>query len=142
LVEVAAALANPANLQKWNDLTQYAQHAQIGQGPTKDERVRRRQRRLSDSQIDELVSLFLAGTPRLELASHFGIHPGTVSALLTRRGLLRVRGLSPQQVDAAAALYIDSGWSLQQIGDQLGFSAGTVRKALLDAGVRTRPRTW
>ncbi|MFN8103950.1 MAG: hypothetical protein U0U69_05780 [Acidimicrobiia bacterium] len=53
-----------------------------------------------------------------------------------------MRGLIPEQVDEAARLYVDKGWSLKRVGDHLDFSAGTIRKALLDAGVRTRPRNW
>lgn len=142
MVEVAAVLGNSQKFKKWAELAQYTQNAPNVQSQQAAPRTRQRQRRLSDAEVERLVNMFVEGTPRAELASHFGIHARTVSTVLTRRGVLRVLGMSAAQIDEASQLYVDRGWSLKRVGDHLGFSAGTIRKALLDAGVRTRPRNW
>ncbi|WP_280244770.1 helix-turn-helix domain-containing protein [Nocardia abscessus] len=48
-----------------------------------------------------------------------------------------MQGLSEEQVDEAVQLY-EEGWSAQRIGDKLGVYPQTVRRRLLERGVRMR----
>ncbi|MBB4930383.1 DNA-directed RNA polymerase specialized sigma24 family protein [Lipingzhangella halophila] len=52
---------------------------------------------------------------------------------------MRRTGLSPDQIDEAARLYV-LGWSLARIGRRMEFSPDTVRLRLLERGVRMRGR--
>lgn len=143
MVEVLAGLGNPANAQKWSELAKVVarESRSSGKAPSRV-RTRQRQRHLSPAEAEKLVDLFLAGEERFDLAQRFRIHPDTVSVVLKRHGLTWERGLSPDHIREAARLYVDEGWSCAKIGDALGFNAGTVRNALLRAGVQTRPRAW
>jgi hypothetical protein len=50
---------------------------------------------------------------------------------------MRMRGLSPEQIDEAVGLY-EAGWSLVRIGDRMGVDDLTVLHRLRERGVRTR----
>lgn len=89
-----------------------------------------------------MVELFLAGECHKDIAARFGISRQTVTDILQRRGFTWERGLGPEQVEEATRLYVEEGWSLASVGELLGCHPGTVRKALLDTGVETRPRAW
>jgi DNA-directed RNA polymerase specialized sigma24 family protein len=52
---------------------------------------------------------------------------------------IRMRGLSPEQIDEAVRLY-EAGWSLARIGDRMGVNDMTVRQRLLERGVQMRPK--
>ena len=142
MVDLAATLGNPSNVQKWSKLAQDAEVTQPQSSPQVPCRPKQRQRRLSDREVDELVSLFLAGERHKDIAIRFGINPNTVTQVLRRRGLAWERGLRPEQVDEAVRLYVDEGWPLARVGEVFSCSAGTVRRVLLEAGVKTRPRAW
>jgi transposase-like protein len=98
------------------------------------------QRRLRGNEIEQLVAGYQAGATVYELAEQFGVHRGTVSDVLERRGVARRFGpISPAQVATASSLY-EGGLSLAKVGQQLGCHATTVREALTKAGVEIRPR--
>jgi hypothetical protein len=101
----------------------------------------RTQRRLGPTEVTELASAYEAGATLEQLTSQFAIHRSTAFAHLNRRGVSRrpTPGLSPTQLDQAIDLYI-SGDSLLSVGQALGFSANTIRRYLLSAGVKLRPR--
>jgi hypothetical protein len=50
---------------------------------------------------------------------------------------MRMRGLSPEQIDEAVRLY-EAGWSLARIGDRMEVDDMTVLHRLRDRGVKTR----
>ncbi len=98
----------------------------------------RRVRRLSESEVDQLVADYQAGRTVYELAAQFGINRKVVSKHLHARGVtMRMRGLSPTQIDQAVRLY-GEGASLATIGCKLGVDAGTVHARLRERGVRMR----
>ena len=95
-------------------------------------------RRLSESDVTELIARYREGATVYDLADGFHIHRSTVSGHLHRRGVkMRRRGLDEQQVDLAIRLY-QRGWSLTRIGSHCGVNGGTVWLALRGRGVRMR----
>jgi DNA-directed RNA polymerase specialized sigma24 family protein len=95
-------------------------------------------KKLSASQVDELVAGYEAGATIYQLAARFSIHRTTVSAHLHRKGIeLRGRGLTGGGVAEAAHLYL-SGWSLERIAVKLEVDDETVRSALRQLGVKMR----
>ena len=74
------------------------------------------------------------------LASEYDVRRSTVSELLGRAGVAhrQQRSISVAEVERAVDLYAD-GWSLQRIGEQLGFDAETIRTHLKRRGVALRP---
>jgi hypothetical protein len=99
---------------------------------------RQKQMRLSPELAAELVEAYQAGALVRDLASQFGIHRATASALLVRQGVeLRSRGLNPEQVVEACQLYRD-GWSLARLGAKFGVDDTTVLRYLRFEGVVMR----
>jgi lambda repressor-like predicted transcriptional regulator len=99
---------------------------------------RQHQRRLTMTEITELMKEYQQGASVKELAQRFGIHRVTATAVLQRHGVeLRRSGLVPADIPAAASLY-DQGWSLARLGERLGVDAATVWRALRAAGVEMR----
>ena len=95
-------------------------------------------RRLSESDVTELVTRYREGATVYDLAERFGIHRTTVSGHLHRRGVVMRRlGLDEQQVDLAIRLY-EQGWSVARISSHCGTNGGTVWLALRARGVRLR----
>jgi DNA-binding CsgD family transcriptional regulator len=95
-------------------------------------------RHLRDSEVDQLVVRYKAGSSVYELGKQYGINRQTVGKHLRQRGVdTRPPGLAPEDVGAAAGLY-QRGWSLAQIADRFDTSANTVRSRLKDAGVTMR----
>lgn len=73
-----------------------------------------------------------------ELGERFGIARQTVCRYLHRHHVpMRMRGLSPEQVDEAVRLY-QAGWSLARIGNRMGVDDMTVLHRLRERGVQTR----
>jgi len=90
----------------------------------------------------EVVALYHEGVPVKEIAEQFKIHRATVGEICKRHGVqLRNpnRGMDDAQIRVATHTY-ESGASLATVGKQLGLSVGTVRRALLGAGVKLRSR--
>jgi lambda repressor-like predicted transcriptional regulator len=97
-------------------------------------------RRLSSVQIDELIALYRAGATLRELSKRFEIHRATVSIILERHNVARrYRLLEGERLDGAIQAY-KSGESIISIANRLGVAGDTIRKALIKAGVRMRPR--
>ena len=100
--------------------------------------VKQVQRRLTLEQQADVVRRYEAGAQMSYLATHFGVHRSTVSAILKRnRVSTRKSGLSANQIDEAAVLY-RQGKSLAVIGSELGVDAGTVHDRLREQGVIMR----
>lgn len=98
-----------------------------------------RQRRLSPSEVDELVAAYQVGEKVADLAARFGIGRTTVKPHLRRRGVAGrpYRQVHGELLDRARALYAQ-GWSLRAIEAELGIGREAIRSALSHAGVRLR----
>jgi hypothetical protein len=80
-------------------------------------RSRQRQRRLSVTEVAELIKEYESQVPVGDLAKKFGVHRLTVTAHLQRHGVeLRQVGLAPEDITTAALLY-GQGWSLARLGE-------------------------
>jgi hypothetical protein len=102
--------------------------------------VRQVQRRLQESELDELAEAYLAGATLSELSDRFEKHRTTLSTDLERRGVARrYRLVEGERLQRAIQGYQD-GQSVVSIGKGLGAAGNTVRKALIEAGVKLRPR--
>ena len=98
------------------------------------------QRRLTDADVDELVTGYQAGRSLPDLAEDFGVHRRTVAAHLEQRGVQRRvnrRKMTEDDIREAACRYL-AGDSLATVGDALGVHAATVRRELVRAGVDIR----
>lgn len=99
---------------------------------------RQRQVRLSASKKRELVERYQAGALQRELALTYGIHSETVRAIIAASGVPKQRqGLDAQQINEAIVRYA-TGESLATVGKALGVDAVTVRRRLIERGVRMR----
>lgn len=98
----------------------------------------RRLRRLNEQEQATLAQDYVGGMTVYQLATKFGISRDTISKHLKRLGVeMRNAGLTEEQIDEAVRLYSD-GWSAQRIGDRLGAYPQTMRRRLLERGVRMR----
>lgn len=110
--------------------------------PARPDRPGQRQIRLTEDEIDDLVSAHLDGASSRELAARFGIHRTTVIAHLKRRGVPRrapVSKLSTAQIRSAGAQY-QAGDTLQVLANRYGVDTSTVRNHLVRTGVPMRHR--
>jgi len=96
-------------------------------------------RRLGEMEIARLAAEYEGGATCAVLAQRYRVSESGVKQLLHARGaqVRTPRGLSDAQVDQAVALYA-RGYFLREIGEELGFSQVTVRRALLRRGVAMR----
>lgn len=100
---------------------------------------RQRQNRLSKTDQLKVVDSYRTGNSVYEIARQFLITRNTASVILKRHGIkLRYNVLSPDDIKNAKWLY-ESGASLQVVADYFKVDPSTIRKALLGAGVQTRP---
>ncbi len=136
MVELLLHYSNPALSSKLQVI-----QGLLAQGATRDgvePAVRRRMRRLTAAETDELITRYREHIPVKELAAAYGITRQTVSEILRRRGVERhQRGLSPADVTEAVRLY-QEGWSLARLGRKFWVDDMTVRRYLLLAGVVMR----
>lgn len=90
----------------------------------------RRQRRLSATEVTQLVAGYRAGARIKVLAAQFGINRNTVTEHLSAVGVRkRLKGMSPRQIRRAKGLRAN-GWSYDRIGRELGFDGSTVWRTL------------
>ena len=94
--------------------------------------------RLTTSQNKQIVDLYQAGWKPVDIAREIGTTEWTVHHRLNRLGVeRRPIGLTPEQCREAVRLYQD-GDSLRQIGLKLGFNDKTVKKGIVEAGLKIR----
>jgi DNA-binding transcriptional regulator LsrR (DeoR family) len=106
--------------------------------PREQHKARRAQVRLDPHQANALAAAYRAGNVTKELATRFGIHRTTVTAVLQRLGVeQRQKGLSDEQVAEACRLYPE-GWSLARLSERYDVTDMTVRRYLLLAGIVMR----
>jgi uncharacterized protein (DUF433 family) len=105
-----------------------------------DRRQRRGQRRLTPEQVTQLVGEYQAGGRVKDLATSWRVHRDTVSRLLRETGVEpRFEGITGAQVSEAVRLY-GEGWSIRRLAARYDRSYEMVRRALLRAGARLRPK--
>ena len=100
------------------------------------------QRRLSPTDIDELLDAYRAGATINQLAVEFGIHRTTVTAHLDRHGVPRhseQTAWGDNILREAAKLYA-TGMSLADVAHQFEVDPQTVANRFRRAGVAVRPR--
>ncbi|MHB1342534.1 MAG: helix-turn-helix domain-containing protein [Coriobacteriia bacterium] len=96
--------------------------------------LRQQHKRLTDSEVDQLVVTYREGSTILELAARFDCDRKTVMRYLKLRCVeARYRRLSETQVDEAVDLY-GRGMSLAKLGKRLGVDPKTVKARLLERG--------
>ncbi len=118
-----------------------ASKQQVAQKPVP---AARRLRRLSSSQIDELVAAYQGGATQAALAERFGQHENTIGLHLRKRGVLGrgPRVLTDEQADELRRLRESEGLSYAELGRRFGVSDRTARNYVLGAwpGHRTSHR--
>ena len=100
--------------------------------------IRQRQRRLTEAQVAEMATKYVAGATVYELAAEFGCNRSTVAERLKKSGIsMRCKSPTSEEIDAMVRLQA-SGLSPAEIGKQIGFFANTVRKCLQGRKIRAR----
>jgi lambda repressor-like predicted transcriptional regulator len=100
------------------------------------------QRRLSPTDIGDLIAAYQAGASIRELAADFGVHRTTVAAHLDLNRIRRLHALTDWADDTlreAAELY-KTGSSLADVAARYGIDPKTVASRFKRAGVTVRPR--
>lgn len=101
-------------------------------------RVVRMRRRLSPESVSRLVERYEAGENTPVLSQEFGISRSSLCTLLRSEGVaLRRRPLDADVRQRAESLYAQ-GSSIRLVASTVGYSYGTVRRTLRDAGVPIR----
>ncbi len=97
--------------------------------------------RLPPAVAEELAAAYRAGAHTTELAPRFRLSHGSVLRLLAEQGVtMRRQGLSEGDAQTAMRMYEAEGLSLSEIGTRFGVWPQTVRRALIKAGVKMRPK--
>lgn len=93
---------------------------------------------LSERQLAAAEARYAEGAKLRDLAPELGVSRVRLADLLRQRGV-RIRNASPtpDEVTEMVRRY-ESGESLEQIGERLGFNGGTVRNRLVACGVAMR----
>lgn len=102
--------------------------------------LRKVDHKLRPDEIAALVGEYEGGATVRSLGRRFSVHEQTVRAHLRRAGVILrpVRALTAEQELEAIRPYVDQQLTLDQVGDQLGVGATTVRKVLIRRGVERR----
>jgi len=99
-----------------------------------------RQRRLTRSEIDNLVDLYATGINVRQLAAAFGINRDTALGHLQRRDVpsrATVHKLTDKQLATAARRYL-AGEPMAELCGDLGINPTTLRRELTKTGVQLR----
>jgi DNA-binding transcriptional regulator LsrR (DeoR family) len=89
-----------------------------------------------------LIEAYQAGASADQVAKDFGIGKASVVRLLREAGVIRKQNRPTEaQLAQATHLHIKEGWSLERIGEHLGFRNTTIYRHLKQRGVVMR-RPW
>ena len=100
-----------------------------------------RQRRLTRSEVDNLVDLYATGISVRQLAAAFGINRGTALRHLQRRDVpsrATVRKLTDEHLATATRRYL-AGEPMAKLCSDLGINPTTLRRELTTTGIPLRP---
>ncbi len=107
-------------------------------GPVVKNRVQS-QTRLRSARRAELSADYEAGMPVKAITAKYGVHRGTMPALVRRAGVaVRIAGLDAEERAWASSLY-ESGMTLVQVARRMGIGDEAVRQAVVDEGGQIRP---
>lgn len=102
------------------------------------EAMRSIRRRLTPHTIAELVARYKAGEHTPALSREYGISKTGLLELLRTEGVpLRRQAITPEDAEKAVRLY-ESGLTIKQVVEQVGYSYGTIRRVLHENGVAMR----
>lgn len=138
LVEFMGQLSNQGMYRCFEKL-----HAHLSKPVLRDQvegspRSRQRQRRLRQSEVEEVVAAYQAGTTLKELAASHHVHRLTISAVLERSGIeRRYRKLTNDDLDRVRNLY-EQGTSMAAIAKQFEVNPSTIWHHLRRLGVTMR----
>lgn len=108
------------------------------EGRVRDRRKTRQVAQPNDRQLAAVEARYAEGARLRDLALEFGVSRVRLADLLRQRGV-RIRNASPTPDEVAEMVRrYESGESLEQIGERLGFNGGTVRNRLVACGVAMR----
>jgi hypothetical protein len=104
-------------------------------------RIHNVQKRLGPELLAQLVAEYRAGSATTALMAKYHIGKGTVLGVLHEAGVIRSqRRATSSQLQEAAELY-NQGWSLERVGQHLGFEDSPVWLWLKQLDVPRR-RPW
>ena len=106
-------------------------------GEVEAKRYRQKQKKLSKSEREDLVKMYLNGINTYTLAEAFNCHRVTVSRILKDAGINPT--IEKLDLDEAIRLY-ESGWTTIDIAKKFDMSGNAVSRRLKDAGVKMRTR--
>lgn len=102
--------------------------------------ARNLKRRLSPEQVEQLAKRYEKGETISALSSEFDISRPALRILLRGAGVSpRRRGMAPEDADRAIQLF-ESGLTIYEVIDQVGYSYGVINRMLHKRGVKVRPR--
>lgn len=99
-----------------------------------------RQRRLTRSEVDNLVDMYATGINVRQLAAAFGINRDTALQHLQRRDVpsrATVRKLTDEWLATATGRYL-AGEPMTKLCDDLGINPTTLRRELTKTGIQLR----
>lgn len=101
--------------------------------------IRNLRRRLPPQVIAEMVARYLAGEDTPALSRAYGISKTGLLELLQAEGVSKRRqAITPDDAERALQLY-EGGLTIMEVAGRVGYSYGTIRRALHEHGVAMRP---
>ena len=99
-------------------------------------------KKIAQSNIDQIINLYQAGTPTNQIAERCGIFPESVNRILKNHGIEKNRCVktSPEQIKVIIERYSD-GESSEKIAKDLGINGSTVCRILKRNKISIRPAT-
>lgn len=100
---------------------------------------KQKQKRLSDSEISQIVERYSEGASTYELAAAFGCHRSTISRALKESGIEVTHEAAKREALTEQVLQMYADYCKPvDIGKELGINAATVRKILHENGAHIR----
>jgi hypothetical protein len=97
-------------------------------------------REFSEAEIADAIARYEGGEMIQSIAVRFGVNRKRIRMEFQARGITSKRTpLDEQQVERAAELY-RGGLSLAAVGAEFGLTGMTIRRYLVEHGVKIRPR--
>lgn len=97
-------------------------------------------RELSEAEVADAIVRYEGGGMIQSIAARLGVNRKRIRVEFQARGITSKRvPLTEQQVEHAAELY-RSGLSLAAVGAEFGLTGMTIRRYLVEHGVKIRPR--
>ena len=111
-------------------------------GETEVKKIRQKQKRLSEYEIQEAIKLYQNGVSANTIASSFGCHRRTISDVLKRNDIevSHKASAKPELVKRIIELYAEMK-TPKEVGAIVGIDCTTVRQVLKDNEIYIR-RSW